>query len=183
MYRGADKSLARPGSKQPTATKLLQATQKKIQKFVRPTRSPRQQWPPRRTKKWRTFNCFFSRVGLRIYQHPGRRQERSQGRAVTVCSQVQYITHAVGLAFASLNILKNNRWIGRDLQGCHSVTVLARYVTEMFDAFATQPPLPGSDDCGLSSSTPDTLHSVRELCALSSYYRAFPLLVETCQLP
>jgi len=29
----------------------LQATQKKkIQKVVRPTRSPRQQWPPRRTK-------------------------------------------------------------------------------------------------------------------------------------
>ena len=48
----ADKSLARPGRKQATATKLylLQATQKKIQKVVRPTRSPRQQWPPRRTK-------------------------------------------------------------------------------------------------------------------------------------
>ena len=38
-----DKSLARPGRKQATATELylLQATQKKIQKVVRPTRSPR----------------------------------------------------------------------------------------------------------------------------------------------
>ena len=52
MYRGADKSLARPGRKQATAYKLkiLQATQKKNQKFVRPTRSPRQKWPPRRKK-------------------------------------------------------------------------------------------------------------------------------------
>ena len=52
IYRGADKSLTRPGRKQATGTKLqlLQATQKKIQKFVRPTRSPIQQWPPRRTK-------------------------------------------------------------------------------------------------------------------------------------
>jgi len=43
-YRGADKFLARPGRKQGTATKLqlLQATQKKIQKVVRPTRCPRQ---------------------------------------------------------------------------------------------------------------------------------------------
>ena len=50
-YRGADKTLARPGRKQATATKLLQATQKKKnQKVVCTTRSPRQQWPPRRTK-------------------------------------------------------------------------------------------------------------------------------------
>ena len=53
IYRGADKSLARPGRKQATATKLwlLLATQKKKnQKVVRPTRFLRQQWPPRRTK-------------------------------------------------------------------------------------------------------------------------------------
>ena len=71
VLRGrADKSLARPGRKQATATKLgIYSTYfprssihflsrrsnffkslKKIQKFVRPTRSPRQQWPPRRTK-------------------------------------------------------------------------------------------------------------------------------------
>jgi len=68
--RGADKSLARPGRKQATATKLgIYSTYsprssihflahcsnfcnllKKIQKIVRPTRSPRQQWPPRRMK-------------------------------------------------------------------------------------------------------------------------------------
>ena len=68
----ADKSFARPGRKQATATKLgIYSTysprtsihflarcsnfckplkKKKNQKVVRPTRSPRQQWPPRRTK-------------------------------------------------------------------------------------------------------------------------------------
>ena len=71
FYRGADKSLARPARKQTKATKLTFASHlQKIQNFVRPNRSPRQQWPPRRDKKWRTFNCFFSRVGLRTYQHP-----------------------------------------------------------------------------------------------------------------
>jgi len=67
---GADKSLSRPGRKQATATKLgiysaysprssihflarcsnFCKPLKKNQKVVRPTRSPRQQWPPRRTK-------------------------------------------------------------------------------------------------------------------------------------
>ena len=72
VLRGcADKSLARPRRKQATATKLgiystysprssvpsypialpfASHSKKKIQKVVRPTRSPRQQWPPRRTK-------------------------------------------------------------------------------------------------------------------------------------
>ena len=65
-----DKSLARPARKKATATKLgIYSTYslrssihflarcsnfckklKKVQKLVRPTRSPRQQWPPRRTK-------------------------------------------------------------------------------------------------------------------------------------
>ena len=67
---GADKSLARPGRKQATMTKLgiystyssrspihflagcstFSKPLKKIQKVARRTRSPRQQWPPRRTK-------------------------------------------------------------------------------------------------------------------------------------
>ena len=68
---GADRSLARPERKQATATKLgiystysqrssihflarcsnfCKPLKKKNQKFVLPTRSPRQQWPPRRTK-------------------------------------------------------------------------------------------------------------------------------------
>jgi len=70
VRRGSDKSLARPGRKQATETKLgifstyspwssihflahcfnLRKPLKKIQKVVRPTTSPRQQWPPRRTK-------------------------------------------------------------------------------------------------------------------------------------
>ena len=53
-YRGADKSLARQGRKQVAATKLFNfckpLKKEKIRKFVRPTKSPRQQWPPRRTK-------------------------------------------------------------------------------------------------------------------------------------
>ena len=71
LYRGADKSLARPGRKQATATKLelFCKSLKKIQKVVRPTRSPRQQWPPRRTKNGDLSIVFFSRVGLRTYQH------------------------------------------------------------------------------------------------------------------
>ena len=68
---GTDKSLVRPGKKQSTVTKLgiyltysprssihflvrcsnfCKTLKKKIQIFVRPTRSPRQQWIPRRKK-------------------------------------------------------------------------------------------------------------------------------------
>ena len=43
---------------------------KKNQKVFRPTRSPQQQWSPRRTKNGDLSIVFFSRVGLRIYQHP-----------------------------------------------------------------------------------------------------------------
>jgi len=73
VIRGdADKSLARPGRKQATATNsgFIQHTpheaqytfashSKKIQKFVRPTRSPRPQWPPRRTKSGDLSIVFF----------------------------------------------------------------------------------------------------------------------------
>jgi len=77
--RGADKSLARPGRKQITATKFgIYSTYSlrssihflacccnfckplsKIQMVVRPTRSPRQQWPSRRTKNG-DFSIVFS---------------------------------------------------------------------------------------------------------------------------
>jgi len=79
---GADKSLARPGRKQATATKLgiystysprnsihflarcsnFSKPLKKIRKIVRPTRSPRQQWPPSRDKMT-TFQLFFQSRG------------------------------------------------------------------------------------------------------------------------
>ena len=42
---------------------------KKISEVCRPTRSPRQQWPPRRKKNGDLSIVFFSRVGLRTYQH------------------------------------------------------------------------------------------------------------------
>ena len=81
--RGADKSLARPWRKQATATKLgiysihsprssihflarccnFCKPLKKIQKFIRSTRSPRQQWPPRRTKNGDLSIVFFSSQG------------------------------------------------------------------------------------------------------------------------
>ena len=76
---GADKSLARPGRTQATATKLgiysrysprssihclvrgssVCKPLKKIRKFVRPTRSPWQQWSPRRRKNGDVSQFFF----------------------------------------------------------------------------------------------------------------------------
>ena len=70
-YRGVDKSLARPGRKQATATKLqiLQAKKKKSESY------PSNQisgvaMSSASDEKLRPFDCFFSRVGLRTYQHP-----------------------------------------------------------------------------------------------------------------
>ena len=80
---GADKSLARPGKKQAIANKLgIYSTYstrssihflarysnfckplKKNQNVVRPTRSPRQQRPPRRTKNSDLSIVFFSAQG------------------------------------------------------------------------------------------------------------------------
>jgi len=79
----ADKSLVRPGRKKATATQLgIYSTYspwsslrflsrcsnsckslQKIQKFVRTTRSPRQQWPPRRTKNGK-LSIVFSVQGI-----------------------------------------------------------------------------------------------------------------------
>jgi len=69
-YRGADKSLARPGRKQATATKLLQATQKKNSDSSPSNQVTVAAMTSASDEKWRPFNCFFSRVGLRNYQHP-----------------------------------------------------------------------------------------------------------------
>ena len=67
----AAKALARPGRKSYSDRTLTFASHSKtIQNFVRPTRSPRQQWPPRRKKNGNLSIVFFSRVGLRTYQHP-----------------------------------------------------------------------------------------------------------------
>ena len=80
VWGGADKSWARPGGKQATANKLgIYSTHsprspihflalfstfckllKKIQNVVRPTRSPRLQWPPRRTKNGQLPIVLFS---------------------------------------------------------------------------------------------------------------------------
>ena len=81
--RGADKSLARPGKKQATATKLgiystyspwssihflahrsnFASHSKKNWNVVRPTRRQRQQWPPRRKKNDDFSVVFFFSPG------------------------------------------------------------------------------------------------------------------------
>jgi hypothetical protein len=72
-FTGVLLSLARPGRTRATATKLylLQATQKKKNSEGRPSNHVS---APAMTsvsdEKWRPFNCFFSRVGLRTYQNP-----------------------------------------------------------------------------------------------------------------
>ena len=76
FYRGADKSLARPGRKQATATKLsnfLQATQKK--KIRRLSIQPGLLGSNdlRVGRKMAIYQLFsISRFGLRTYQHPCR---------------------------------------------------------------------------------------------------------------
>ena len=69
-YRCADKSLARPGRKQATVTQL----------FCKPLKNNSEICPSNQVsaaamtsvsgEKWRLFNCFLSRVGLRTHQHP-----------------------------------------------------------------------------------------------------------------
>ena len=70
-YRGADKSLARPGRKQTTATKLLTfASQfKKKSEGCPSNQVSAAAMTSASDEKWRPFNCFFSRVGLRTYQY------------------------------------------------------------------------------------------------------------------
>ena len=68
LYRGVDKSLARPGRKQATAIKPLQATQKNSEGCPSNQVSAAGMTSAS-NEKWRLFNCFFSRVELRTYQH------------------------------------------------------------------------------------------------------------------
>ena len=47
-------------------------------------------------QKWRTFNCFFSRVGLRTYRHPYIHHELCEGNFVAGVSCSQYtLSHSV----------------------------------------------------------------------------------------
>ena len=111
---GADKSLARPGRKQATATKLgiysiysprssihflarysnFYKPLKKNQKSVRPTRSPRKQWPPFR-KKNGNLSILFSVQGTGVSPTEpdaentvGDQDTGSQGRPVSSGLQV-----------------------------------------------------------------------------------------------
>jgi len=72
FYRGADKSLARPGTKKATATKLklLQATQKQFRRLSVQSclRGSNDHCVGRKMATFQLF--FFSRVWLRTNQHP-----------------------------------------------------------------------------------------------------------------
>ena len=73
MHRGADQSLARPGRKQATATKLLTLashSKKKKSEGCPSNQVSAAAITSASDEKWRPFNCFFIRVGLRTYQHP-----------------------------------------------------------------------------------------------------------------
>jgi len=72
-YRGADKSLARPGRKQATATKLLtfaSHAKKKNSEGCPSNQVSAAAMTSALEEKWRPFNGFFSPFRLRTYQHP-----------------------------------------------------------------------------------------------------------------
>ena len=71
-YRSADKSLARPGRNQATATKLwlFKPLKKKKSQDCPSNQVSAAATASASDEKWRPFNCFFSRVELRTYQHP-----------------------------------------------------------------------------------------------------------------
>ena len=59
LYRGADKSLARPGRKQATAAKLLQATQKKNLEAYPSNQVSAAAMTSASEEKWRTLKFFL----------------------------------------------------------------------------------------------------------------------------
>jgi len=80
VYLDADKSLARPGRKQATATKLFTfASHSKNSSEVCPSNQvSATAMTSASDEKWRPFSCFLSQVGLRTYQHPCTSVERDQ---------------------------------------------------------------------------------------------------------
>ena len=66
FYRGADKSLTQPGRKQANFCKPL----KKNSEGCPSNQVSAAAMISASDEKWQPFNCFFSRVGLRTYQHP-----------------------------------------------------------------------------------------------------------------
>ena len=71
LYRGTDKSLARPGRKQATVIKLFASHSKTIQKVVRPSNQvSAAAMTPASDEKWRPFNCFFQSGGAKDLSAP-----------------------------------------------------------------------------------------------------------------
>ena len=90
-YRSADKSLARPGRKRATATKLLTFASHwktiwslSVQPGLRDSSDLRVG-----RKMANFFNCFFIRVRLRTYQHPCKVSHCDVRRVVKYCVEYQ----------------------------------------------------------------------------------------------
>ena len=79
-------SLARPGRKQATATKLLQGTKKKNGEGCPSNQVSAAAMTSTMDEKLRPFNCFFSPVGLRTYQHPCKGGSEVTVRGIETCS-------------------------------------------------------------------------------------------------
>ena len=87
FYRGADKSLARPGSKQVTATKPFYKPIKNNSEFCPSNQISAAAMTSASAQKMTTFQLlFFSLVGLRTYQHSG---SMSPMKAASVFKQCQ----------------------------------------------------------------------------------------------
>jgi len=100
FYRVAEKSLARPGRKQGTATKLylLQNTQKKKIRSLSVQPGLRGSNDLRIGRKMATFKFFFSRIGLRTYQHPCNASFLAQPHTLSRCSIFISVYSCVKLA-------------------------------------------------------------------------------------
>ena len=107
---GADKCLAQPGMKQATATKLgIYSTYSprslvhflaRCSNFCKSLKKNSESCPSNQVsaaattstsdKKWRPFSCFFSRVGLRTYQHPC--VGSTNGMFIMIWGKVYFVT-------------------------------------------------------------------------------------------
>ena len=141
-YRGADKSLARPRRKQATATKLeIYSTYvpwssihflARCSNFCKPLKNNSEGCPSNHfsaeamtsasDENWRPFNCFFSLVGLRIYQHPCK--EEAEG-AVRECLWMQEPN-----LYCFVPSLSNLHHFGWGL--CYKITILQLKILAIF---------------------------------------------------
>ena len=103
QYWGVDKSLARPGRKN---------LQRPNSNFCKPLKKKKSEGCPSNQvsaaattsasdEKWRPFNCFFSRVGLKTYQHPC-----TYGRNIQWKKQLGWTVYVLCLCGLCLFVIK-----------------------------------------------------------------------------